>query len=410
MARFKRMQMALFGGLYPVTALCDSQDLPIYRRTDLQNHKKPQDRVWVSYQDGVYDITDFIKVHPGGSDKLMMAAGGAIDPFWQMYPFHKEESVKDLLKTYKIGRLHPDDQIKPENLVDFSDMQKDSISRSINLLTMQDFPYCAETNKEFLQDHFLTPSDEMYLRNHNLVPLFDEDFEKDFRLEIGVIKSLASKDSAFSNRQMAAFDLQTIREQMQHHTVITQITCAGNRRSHTRKVYPDVKGINWDIGAIGNAKYRGVFVRDLLLKAGFTSDELDSDMFKGKHLIATGLDADFQGVPFKISVPMERVLDPTNEVILAFEMNDQTLPADHGYPLRLIVPGYIGVRNCKWVTRLEISDEEADSHPQRRDYRIVKEPDWSKINLMDYPPVNGMVSYACTVKPEDDQVVKLASN
>ena len=105
-------------------AECSSpdSDLPEYRRADLQKHKKPQDRVWVSYQDGVYDITDFLKVHPGGADKLMMAAGGPIDSFWQMYPFHKVDTVKDLLKKYKIGRLHPSDQLKEADLVDFSDM------------------------------------------------------------------------------------------------------------------------------------------------------------------------------------------------------------------------------------------------------------------------------------------------
>jgi sulfite oxidase len=58
---------------------------------------------------------------------------------------------------------------------------------------------------------------------------------------------------------------------------------------------------------------------------------------------------------------MDRVLDPANEVLLAWNMNGETLPKDHGYPLRLVVPGYIGVRNCKWVCKLEISDEEATS-------------------------------------------------
>ena len=52
----------------------------------------------------------------------MMAAGGAIDPFWQMYPFHKVDSVRELLAKYKIGHLHKDDQIKEEDLIDFSDM------------------------------------------------------------------------------------------------------------------------------------------------------------------------------------------------------------------------------------------------------------------------------------------------
>ena len=54
-----------------------------------------------------------MKVHPGGADKVLLAAGGAIEPFWQMYPFHKTDAVKDLLKPFKIGNLHEDDIIKP---------------------------------------------------------------------------------------------------------------------------------------------------------------------------------------------------------------------------------------------------------------------------------------------------------
>ena len=96
--------------------------LPTYRSKDVQKHRRIQDRVWVSYEDGVYDITDFIKVHPGGAEKLMMAAGGPIESFWEMYPFHKKDSVKKLLVPYKIGHLHPEDQQKKSNLVDFSEM------------------------------------------------------------------------------------------------------------------------------------------------------------------------------------------------------------------------------------------------------------------------------------------------
>lgn len=74
---------------------------------------------------------------------------------------------------------------------------------------------------------------------------------------------------------------------------------------------------------------------------------------------------------------------------------------DHGYPLRLICPGFIGVRNCKWVAKLEISDEEADSHMQRRDYKYIREKDWSKINLADYPSINGNIAYAAICEPQD---------
>jgi sulfite oxidase len=160
-------------------------------------------------------------------------------------------------------------------------------------LTLQEFPYCAETNKEFLADYFLTPNDEMYVRNHNLVPQFDEDFEQEYRLEFGVSDELKKIDPRFANKQLEMYSLDFIKQKMFHHQVVTSIACAGNRRTHTRKVYPNVKGLNWDIGAIGNAKYKGVYIRDLLLRSGFSEEELNSDMFKGKHLVATGMDADF---------------------------------------------------------------------------------------------------------------------
>jgi sulfite oxidase len=64
--------------------------MPTYRRSEVQKHRTVRDRIWVTYEDGVYDITEFVKVHPGGSEKIMMAAGGSIEPFWSMYPFHKK--------------------------------------------------------------------------------------------------------------------------------------------------------------------------------------------------------------------------------------------------------------------------------------------------------------------------------
>ena len=78
-----------------------------------------------------------------------------------------------------------------------------------------------------------------------------------------------------------------------------------------------------------------------------------------------------------MSIPLERAIDKSYEVILAWELNGTKLPLDHGYPLRLVCPGFIGVRNCKWVCKLEVSEEEADSVPQRRDYKWVTNADWS---------------------------------
>lgn len=216
-------------------------------------------------------------------------------------------------------------------------------------------------------------------------------------------------ESRLANREFKEYSLDEIKNMPNPHTVVTTIACAGNRRRHTKVHYPDVKGLNWDVGAVSNAKYRGVLVRDLLLASGFTQEELDGDMLKNKHLVATGMDTDFQGVPYSISIPLERALDPKNEVILAYEMNNEPIIPDHGYPLRLICPGYIGVRHCKWVQKLEISDQEATYYVQRRDYKWIEEKDWSKINPEDYPSINGIVSYACITNFKTDQEVKVNS-
>ena len=147
----------------------------------------------------------------------------------------------------------------------------------------------------------------------------------------------------------------------------------------------DVKGLSWNIGAVSNQKFTGVPIRHILLNVmGLKEENLI-----GKHLVAVSLDADFQGKHFEVSIPMERALDPRNEIILAYSQNDENIPEVHGYPVRLVCPGYIAVRSAKWVKALIVSDEEADSTPQRRDYKIVKETDITKVDWSKYQPVFG---------------------
>ena len=88
-------------------------------------------------------------------------------------------------------------------------------------------------------------------------------------------------------------------------------------------------------------------------------------------------------------------------------MNGSDIPIDHGYPLRLVVPGFIGIRNAKWVEKLEISDEEAPSAMQRRDYKIIKETDWTKIEWDKHPAVNGNLSGSVICSPKTGETVQL---
>lgn len=71
----------------------------------MADHSNRADRVWVTYKDGVYDVTDFLDMHPGGAQRLMLAAGGAIDPFWAMYAQHNTDEVCQMLEGYRIGNL-----------------------------------------------------------------------------------------------------------------------------------------------------------------------------------------------------------------------------------------------------------------------------------------------------------------
>lgn len=161
--------------------------------------------------------------------------------------------------------------------------------------------------------------------------------------------------------------------------------CAGNKRKALQDEYKTIKGLTWCAGAIGNAKFRGVHVRTILLDhMGLKEEDL-----KGKHLVTVGTDADFQGKHFEISIPMELALDPAREVMLAYEMNGEELPAVHGYPVRLVCPGMIGVRSCKWVSQMCVSDEMADHGAQRRDYKMITDhTDMATVDWNKYTPLN----------------------
>ncbi len=72
--------------------------------------------MWVAYKDSVYDVTDYLKRHPGGMNYIVIAAGGYLEPYFQYYKFHENnQDVRQLLESFKIGELHPDDQINPED-------------------------------------------------------------------------------------------------------------------------------------------------------------------------------------------------------------------------------------------------------------------------------------------------------
>jgi DMSO/TMAO reductase YedYZ molybdopterin-dependent catalytic subunit len=150
-------------------------------------------------------------------------------------------------------------------------------------------------------------------------------------------------------------------KQLPSTTVTCVLECAGNGRSLYQ---PEIPGLAWGRGAVGNARWTGVRVRDLLEKAGVKTG--------AKHLHSAGTDnPPSDQPPFLRSVPLEKALA---DAIVAYEMNGEALPPLHGAPARLVVPGWAGEHWMKWLARLSPRAEEATGHFMEEEYRYPVRP------------------------------------
>nr|1MJ4_A Chain A, sulfite oxidase [Homo sapiens] len=77
----------------------------IYTKEEVSSHTSPETGIWVTLGSEVFDVTEFVDLHPGGPSKLMLAAGGPLEPFWALYAVHNQSHVRELLAQYKIGEL-----------------------------------------------------------------------------------------------------------------------------------------------------------------------------------------------------------------------------------------------------------------------------------------------------------------
>ena len=90
-------------------------------------------------------------------------------------------------------------------------------------------------------------------------------------------------------------------------------------------------------------------------------------------------------------------------------MNDKDIPIDHGFPLRLIAPGVLGARNVKWLARIVLSDEESQSHWQRKDYKSFSpNVDWDNVDFDSAPSIQEMPIQSAICEPKEGQTVKVS--
>ncbi|KAL0377292.1 UNVERIFIED_CONTAM: Sulfite oxidase [Sesamum radiatum] len=145
---------------------------------------------------------------------------------------------------------------------------------------------------------------------------------------------------------------------LQKYNVTATLQCAGNRRTAMSRIRK-VKGVGWDVAAIGNAVWSGAKLADVLELVGIPKCS-HATPSGGKHVEFVSIDKckEENGGPYKASIPLSQATNPEADVLLAYEMNGETLNRDHGYPLRVIVPGVIGARSVKWLDSINIIEEE----------------------------------------------------
>ncbi|MGK5681625.1 molybdopterin-dependent oxidoreductase [Actinoplanes sp. URMC 104] len=215
----------------------------------------------------------------------------------------------------------------------------------------------AETLWSSLRDvGYHVPIDRFFVRNHTSTPTIDGD---SWRLTVSGA-GLRGGPVSFSLR-----DLKRLPPVSRSVTV----ECAGNGRSYfTSQQGQTVSGTAWGLGGVGVARWRGVRLSTVLRLAGLTSRAVDVQ--------AAGLDPNYVtgGVdlgPVRRPMPVRKALD---DVLLAYEMNGSPLPADHGFPVRLVVPSWIGISSIKWVGSIEVSDEPLFS-PWNTQFPFLLRPD-----------------------------------
>ena len=196
-------------------------------------------------------------------------------------------------------------------------------------------------------DGLMTPNEHFFTRYHlAAIPKVDANA---WRLEL---KGELTKPMRFSLAELKKF------KQVE---IVALAYCSGNRR---RMVEPRVPGVQWNVGAMGNARWRGVRLKDLLQAAGIKPGAVE--------LVFDGADGPVlaQTPDFRKSLPLKKAVD--ENTLVALEMNGRPLPQNQGFPARLVVPGWTATYWVKHLTSIEAIDRPFEGFWMKSAYRIPK--------------------------------------
>jgi len=217
------------------------------------------------------------------------------------------------------------------------------------------------------QRGMLTPNDLFFVRSHGPTPVIDS---ATYRLNV-------QGDAVPSPAQLTLDELLALPSR----TVIANVECAGNWRGFFPTTHGRAAtGSQWRTGGVGCAEWVGVPLAVVLEHAGISPDAAFVNL--------TGLD----DAAFERPLPIEKALE--QDTILAYAMNGETLPPDHGYPVRAIVPGWVGSNSVKWVGQVTVSAEPIWTRTNTASYVFVGDA-WP---AESYAPAGGAPVTVQTIK------------
>ncbi len=243
------------------------------------------------------------------------------------------------------------------------------------LVPLKPAPFNAESSVAALEPD-VTPTPSFYVRSNFAVPSLDA---AAFRLGIGG-----------AVRQALELTLDELRA-LGSQTITTVMECAGNNRL---QLAPLPSGEPWHVGAISAGTWTGTPLRAVLDRAG-VQDGVVEILFEGAD---HGKPKDGPGdIPFARSLPLDKAL--AEGTLLAYEMNGEPLPRDHGAPLRLVVPSWYGMASVKWLNRIHAITEPFTGYYQRNRY-IYELSDGSQAQ-----PVTTMRVKSIIISPDEGGTV-----
>ncbi len=254
------------------------------------------------------------------------------------------------------------------------------ISGKEGLTVLNDRPVNAEPPPDLLDDD-TTPKEIHFVRNNGLLPEKTTDPDK---WEIEIVGEV---------HKALKISLGELKNNFKSHSFALQIECGGNGRAG---FFPSAKGNQWKFGAVGCSKYKGICLKDVLNAAGLKTNAV----FTGYY----GADSHLSGNPEKDSIsrgtPIEKALE--EHTLIAWEMNGEPLPLLHGYPVRLVTPGWPGSTSPKWLKKIWVRNQVHDGQKMDK-YRVPRYPikpgsevSPENMEIIESMPVKSLITFPKT--------------